>query len=77
MDTSQRLTEGLDFGIELFGRGVSGAKVVVVEDFVVVQLDGVHDGLERVNSGQFHIVVPSSEVQAGRVFGGPAVEYLA
>ena len=68
MDTSQRLTEGLDLGIELFSRGISGAMVVVVEDFVVVQLDGVHDGLEGINPGQLHVVVPAGEVQTGGVF---------
>ena len=77
MDTSQRLTEGLDLGIELFSRGISGAMVVVVEDFVVVQLDGVHDGLEGINPGQLHVVVPAGEVQTGGVFCGLAVENLA
>ena len=47
MDTSQGLSESLDFGVELLCGGVGGAVVVVVEDFVVVELYGVHDGLER------------------------------
>ena len=48
LDTAKGLAESLDFRVELFGRGVGGAVDVVVEDFVVMQMDGVHDGLERV-----------------------------
>ena len=77
MDTAKGLSESLDFRVELFDRGVGGAVEVVVEDFVVMQMDGVHDGLERVYSRLFHIVVPACEVESGRVLGGIAVEYLA
>ena len=36
------------FTVELFSRGVDGAVDIVVEDFVVMQMDCVHDGLKRV-----------------------------
>lgn len=73
LGTTQGLAESLIFRVELFSRGVG----VVVEDFVVMQIDGVHDGKERVYSRLFHIVVPACKVEAGRVLGGIAVEYLA
>ena len=54
----------LIFTVELFSRGVAGAVDVVVGDFVVIQMDCAHDGLERVYSRLFHIVVPVCEVEA-------------
>ena len=77
MYTAQGFSESLDFGVELFGGSVGGAVVVVVEDFVVVELDGVHDGLEGVDAGEFHVVVPAGEIQSGGVLGGVAVEDLS
>lgn len=76
MDTANGLGESFDLRVELFSRGVGGAVDVVVEDFVVMQMDCVHDVLERVYCRLFHIVVPACEVESGRVLGGIAVEYL-
>ena len=74
-DASELATEGLDFSVEALCGSVGSPVDKVVEDDVIVLVDGILDDVEVLGSQLLKIVAPSGEVEFGsRLFAVFVVE---
>ena len=66
-NTSEVGSEKFYFGVERFGHSVRRPVIIEVKDIVIMLVESSRNHIERLESGFFHLLIPSCHVEPCRV----------